>query len=86
MSRKAVGRSFAYSSDTPFDKKVIDFVAPADCIFHEVGDYPHTGLDELMSLDAEIRNKMYLVHHPDDYDTGASRIKDLRQGQLIEIA
>ncbi len=80
------GRSFAYSSDTPFDKKVIDFVAPADCIFHEVGDYPHTGLDELMSLDPEIRNKMYLVHQPDKHDPSTSQMKYLRQGQLIEIA
>ncbi len=79
------GRSFAYSSDTPFDPEVIDFVSPADCIFHEVGDYPHTGLDELMGLDAEIRKKMYLVHHPDSHDTRTSQMKYLHQGQLIEI-
>ena len=70
---------------TSRDQKAIDFVSSADCIFHEVGDYPHTGLDELMGLDGEIRKKMYLVHHPDDYDTDSSDMKYLRQGQLIEI-
>ncbi len=80
------GRSFAYSSDTPFDPQVIDFVSPANCIFHEVGDYPHTALDELMALDPEIRKKMYLVHHPDSHDTRTSQMNYLRQGQLIEIA
>jgi len=79
------GRSLAYSSDTPFDKNVIDFVSSADCIFHEVGDYPHTGLDELMRLDANIREKMYLTHHPDCHDTNTGQMKYLTQGQLIEI-
>jgi phosphoribosyl 1,2-cyclic phosphodiesterase len=79
------GRSLAYSSDTPFDKNVIDFVSSADCIFHEVGDYPHAGLDQLKTLDAEIQEKMYLTHRPDSYDTGASPIKCLAQGQIIEI-
>ena len=79
------GRSLAYSSDTPFDKNVIDFVSSADCIFHEVGDYPHTGLDQLKTLDAEIREKMYLTHRPDSYDCGTSPIKCLTQGQIIEI-
>ena len=79
------GRSFAYSSDTPFDQKIIDFVAPADCIFHEVGDYPHTGLDQLMGLDENIRRKMYLVHHPDNYDANNSQMKYLRQSQMIDI-
>ncbi len=79
------GRSFAYSSDTPFDPEVIDFVSSADCIFHEVGNFPHTGLDELMGLDSEIRKKMYLVHHPDTHDTGNSNMKYLRPGQLIEV-
>lgn len=79
------GRSFAYSSDTPFDPRVIDFVSSADCIFHEVGDFPHTGLDELMGLDSQIRKKMYLVHHPDHYDTDNSDMNYLRPGQLIEI-
>lgn len=79
------GRSLAYSSDTPFDQKVIDFVSPADCIFHEVGHYPHTGLEELMRLDAAVREKMYLVHHPDSFDTHTSQIEHLVQGQLIEI-
>ncbi len=79
------GRSFAYSSDTPFDPEVIDFVSSADCIFHEVGDYPHTALDELMGLDGKIRKKMYLVHHPDNHDTDNSDMKYLRPGQLIEI-
>ena len=78
-------RSLAYSSDTPFDESVIEFVAPADCIFHEVGDHPHTGLDQLMGLDANIREKMYLVHHPDYHDTSTSEMKYLVQGQLIEI-
>lgn len=79
------GRSFAYSSDTPFDQKVIDFVSPADCIFHEVGNYPHTQLDQLLGLDESIREKMYLVHQPDDHDTNGSKMKYLQQGQLIEI-
>ena len=79
-------RSFAYSSDTPFDSKLIDFLAPADMIFHEVGDYPHTGLDELMALDDALRNKIYLVHHPDHYDIDNSEMRYLRQGQLLDIS
>lgn len=79
------GRSLAYSSDTPFDPKLIDFVSSANCIFHEVGDYPHTGLEELMGLDASIRDKLHLVHHPDNHDAGTAKMKYLRQGQLLEI-
>ena len=79
------GRTFAYSSDTPFDPKVIEFVSSADCIFHEVGDYPHTGLDDLMSLEEQVREKMYLVHLPESYDPDAMPLKCLHQGQLIEI-
>jgi len=79
------GRSFAYSSDTPFDRRIIAFVAGADCIFHEVGDYPHTGLEDLLNLDQEIRKKMYLVHHPDGYDITNTSIRYLTPGQLIEI-
>lgn len=79
------GRSLAYSSDTPFDEHVVEFVSSADCIFHEVGDYPHTGLDQLKTLDAETQGKMYLTHHPDSYDTAASPIKYLTQGQIIDI-
>ena len=79
------GRSLAYSSDTPFDERIIEFVSSADCIFHEVGDYPHAGLDQLMGLDAEIREKMYLTHHPDSHDTSQSGMKYLAQGQIIEI-
>jgi len=79
------GRSLAYSSDTPFDDKIIEFVSSADCIFHEVGNFPHASLDQLMTLDKKIQKKMYLTHHPDSYDCGSSPIKCLTQGQLIEI-
>ena len=79
------GRSLAYSSDTPFDEEIVEFVSSADCIFHEVGNYPHAGLDQLRTLDEKIQKKMFLTHHPDSYDCGASPIKCLTQGQLIEI-
>ncbi len=59
--------SFGYSGDTPFDPELIAFLAQADLVFHEAGDGDsHTPLESLAALDAPLRDKIRLVHLPDD--------------------
>jgi ribonuclease BN (tRNA processing enzyme) len=58
---------FGYSSDTPFDSELIAFLAEADLIFHEAGDGDsHTPIESLAALPAPLRDKIRLVHLPDN--------------------
>lgn len=60
------GKTFGYSSDTAFDPDLIDFLTPADLIFHETNLGPaHTPYADLAALPATLRERMRLVHYTD---------------------
>ena len=85
----ALGRVFAFSADTAWDPALIDWLAPADLIVHEVTTLPfsavHTPYERLATLPAPLRHKMRLNHYPDDFDQTPRVIEPLKQGRLYEI-
>lgn len=79
-------RTLGWSSDTPFEQAHIDFLSRADLIVHEsnVGP-PHTPIEDLNALPAELRAKMRLIHLPDDFDRSRTDIGMLEPGQVLEV-
>jgi ribonuclease BN (tRNA processing enzyme) len=85
----AGGRVLGYSADTAYDATLIKWLAAADLIVHEATSTIHTGVhtpyEMLAALPLAVRSKMRLTHYPDDFDTDASVIEPLRQGQVYEV-
>lgn len=80
------GTSIGISSDTAFDRDLIAFLARADLIVHETNYGPaHTAYADLLTLDESIKQKMHLIHYPDEFDVDATQIPALREGQVIEL-
>ena len=73
------------SADTAFDPSLIAWLSEADLFVHETNYGVHTPYAALAALPAETRAKMRLIHYPDNFDTGASVIAPLRQGQRYEV-
>ncbi|WP_406698051.1 MBL fold metallo-hydrolase [Singulisphaera sp. Ch08] len=86
---QAGGRTLAFSADTAFDPTLIDWLAPADLIVHEVTVLGHSGVhtpyEKLVALPADLRKKMRLIHYPDDFDFAASVIEPLHQGRSYTV-
>lgn len=81
---EAAGRTLGYSADTAFDPQLIAFLEPADLIIHETNFGPaHTPYAALAALPAELRAKMRLIHYADGFDSAASVITPLRQGEIL---
>jgi ribonuclease BN (tRNA processing enzyme) len=76
---------WGYACDTVFDPDHIAWLSQADIIIHETNDGPHTRLDDLLALPAEIRDRIWLVHYPDSLDTDTAPMNCLRQGQLLTL-
>jgi ribonuclease BN (tRNA processing enzyme) len=85
----AGGRMLGYSADTAYDPTLIDWLAPADLIVHEVTTMIHTGVhtpyEKLAVLPESLRSKMRLTHYPDDFDLNSSVIEPLRQGRRYQV-
>lgn len=78
--------TFGYSCDTRFDPKLIEFLEPADLIFHETNVGPgHTDYEQLKSLPKQTREKMRLVHYQDEFEVEASVIRCAREGELFQL-
>jgi ribonuclease BN (tRNA processing enzyme) len=83
---QAAGRTLAYSSDTAFDPELIAFLEPADLVIHETNLGPaHTPYGALAALPAPLRQKVRLIHYPDGFDTAASTIPALREGEVLAV-
>lgn len=83
---EAAGKKLGYSSDTAFDPRLISFLSEADLIIHETNLGPaHTPYASLLELPENIRKKMRLIHYPDGFRVGASKIAPLREGQLLRL-
>ncbi len=81
----AGGRCLGYSSDTSFDPSLLEWLAGADFIIHETNYGVHTPYEKLAQLPQELRQKMRLIHYPDDFDLDASIIEPLREGCCYEV-
>jgi ribonuclease BN (tRNA processing enzyme) len=79
------GRCLGWSADTAFDPTLIAWLGQADRIVHETNLGAHTPYEELAALPAELRDRMWLVHYPDDFDVGASTIACLEQGRRYDV-
>jgi ribonuclease BN (tRNA processing enzyme) len=82
-------RVFGYSADTAYDPSLIEWLAAADLIVHEVTSTTesavHTPYEKLAGLSQSLRSKMRLTHYPDDFDVETSAIEPLRQGRIYEV-
>jgi ribonuclease BN (tRNA processing enzyme) len=86
VEHAASGRSIGISSDTAFDPELIAFLSSADLIVHETNHGPaHTAYADLLTLDEGIKQKMRLIHYPDEHDVDHSAIEALREGQVIAL-
>ncbi|MHC5543813.1 MBL fold metallo-hydrolase, partial [Singulisphaera rosea] len=82
-------RTLAFSADSAFDPTLIDWLAAADLIVHETTTHPestvHTPFEKLAALPASIRDKMRLIHYPDDFKANPAIIEPLQQGQCYIV-
>jgi ribonuclease BN (tRNA processing enzyme) len=80
------GKVVGYSADTAFDPALLAWLSPADLVFHETNHGPaHTPYAALEALDAGMREKMRLVHYPDEFDPDRSAIVCARQGERFVV-
>jgi ribonuclease BN (tRNA processing enzyme) len=86
---KLGGRTVGFSADTAFDPTLIDWLADADLIVHEATHYAHSEVHtpyvKLAGLPQTIRDKMRLIHYPDDFEASTSTIELLRQGRCYVV-
>ncbi len=77
-----------FSGDTKFDYELINkFGYKSEYIFHDCSMKPnpvHASLDELKTLNIEIKNKMFLMHYSDDFSNyDVSEFKGLTKEGVI---
>lgn len=82
---RAAGRTLGYSCDTSFDPALIEWLSSADRIIHETNLGIHTPYEKLAALPANLRDKMLLIHYPDDFALEGRAIEPLRQGRCYEV-
>lgn len=81
----AGGRTLGYSADTSFDPALIEWLSTADRFIHETNLGTHTPYEALAELPAETRDRMWLIHYPDDFDRDGSVIEPLVQGRRYAV-
>jgi phosphoribosyl 1,2-cyclic phosphodiesterase len=79
------GRTLACSSDTAYDPGLIEWLSAGDLVIHETNHGLHTPYEKLAALPAELRDRMRLIHFPDDFDREDSEIEPLDQGRLYDV-
>lgn len=80
-------KSIGFSADTSFDEDLIHWLAQADVIIHECSDsnIGHTTYGQLLTLPAEIKNKIKLIHYCDQFVWEDSEIYPLRDGDVFVV-
>lgn len=81
--------TLGYSCDTAFDPSLIEWLSDCDRIIHETSYGPgHTPLFELLDLPDEIREKMLVVHLPEDLDEVSDEvaIEFAEEGRVYRVA
>lgn len=79
--RAAVG----YSADTSFDPLLVAWLAEADLFFHETNHGVHTPLASLLGVPASERERMRLIHYPDDLDPDTAPIRGAHEGDRYAV-
>lgn len=76
--------SVSFSADTAYDPKLIDWLCRADIVIHEtnLGD-GHTPYGKLAALPEEQKNKIRIIHYPDEISDFKHDIPFLKQGEKI---
>ncbi len=78
--------TLGWSSDTPHDAGLIDWLSAADVIVHESNVGPaHTAIEALNGLPDDLRTKIRLIHLPDAFDPSVTDIRMLREGEGVEV-
>ncbi|MHC4446891.1 MAG: MBL fold metallo-hydrolase, partial [Planctomycetota bacterium] len=78
--------TLGWSSDTPHDAELIDWLSEADVIVHESNVGPaHTPIAALNGLPDDLRTKIRLIHLPDDFDPSVTDMRMLREGEVVEV-
>ena len=85
MRIRAMGTTLGWSSDTTFDRSLIDWLSESDLIIHETNVGLHTPYAKLAALPESLRSKMRLIHFPDDFDVAGSVIECLQPGRIYEV-
>lgn len=80
--------TLGYSCDTAYDPDLIDWLADCDLILHETSYGPgHTPLFKLLELGQALKNKLVVVHLPDEL-AGVEDEVDVefaRQGKVYSV-
>ncbi len=79
------GRSLGYSSDTTFDPEHIRFLENCNLIIHETNRAGHTEYEKLLELPEAVRQRMLLIHIPDDFRADSSEIPVAREGAIYYV-
>ena len=82
---RAGGRTLAYSADTAYDPGLIEWLSVGDFLIHETNRGLHTPYERLAALPVDLRDRMRLIHYPDDFDLEDSEIEPLDQGRLYDV-
>jgi len=78
---EAAGGRLGYSADTAFDPDLVAWLSGASLVIHEAGlGSSHTPYERLLELPDDLRQRLRLIHCPDDFDPATSGIEALRQG------
>ena len=82
---EAAGRRLGYSSDTAFDHELVEFLAQADLVIHETGPRPgaHPLRGSAPVTGPELRQRLRLIHYPDEFDPAMSVIPCLHEGEEL---
>lgn len=81
----AGGATLGYSADTAFDPDLIAWLAESDLFFHETNFGVHTPLASLVGLRPALRERMRLIHYPDEHDVAGSPIPCAREGDSYDL-
>lgn len=87
-SASGAAKSFGYSADTAFDPTLIAWLMESDVVVHETNWGAHTPYARLAALPLEQRQKMRLIHWPDEYETmfgGGDAIARVFDGDVIDV-
>lgn len=76
-----------YSCDTIFDREHVDWIArDADLILHEsTFGKAHTALHELLELPQGVRDRMLVVHYPDEMMGADTELALGEDGRIYEV-
>lgn len=78
----------SYSCDTAWDPDLVGWLFDgADAVFHETSHGPaHTPIERLEALDEAQRDRLWVVHYPDDLvHEDHPNLRFARQGELISL-